>query len=83
MDLLGNTDQSSADFACIGNGEEQALGVCEALWEPGLEPDALFETLSQSLMGAMERDAGSGWGGFVYIIEKDKVTVSELKTRMD
>lgn len=67
----------------IGNGEEQALGACEALWEPDLEPDALFETLSQCLMAAMERDAGSGWGAFVYIIEKDKVTVSDLKTRMD
>ena len=81
--MIGCYSDQSKDFATSGNGAEQALGTCEALWEPGLEPDALFETLSQCLMNALERDAGSGWGGFVYIIEKDKVTLSELKMRMD
>ena len=47
------------------------------------EPEDLFETISQALMNAFDRDAFSGWGAVVYIIEKDKVTVRELKTRMD
>jgi len=70
-------------FVCTGNAAEQTMGICEALWEPDLEADALLETLSQSLINAMERDAGTGHGALVYIIEKDKVTISEIKTRMD
>ncbi|KAJ8982239.1 hypothetical protein NQ317_013541 [Molorchus minor] len=34
---------------------------------------------SQALMNAFDRDAISGWGATVYIIEKDKVTVRNLK----
>ena len=41
----------------------------------------MFETISQSLLNAVDRDALSGWGAHVYIIEKDKVTklVGELR----
>ena len=34
-------------------------------------------------MQALDRDAYSGWGGIVYIIETDKVTKRTLKCRMD
>lgn len=47
------------------------------------EPDALFETISQALLTAVDRDALSGWGAHVYIIEKDKVTKRLLKGRQD
>lgn len=46
-------------------------------------PDELFETISQSLLNAVDRDALSGWGAHVYIIEKDKVTKRLLKGRQD
>ena len=46
-------------------------------------PDELFETVSQALLNAMDRDALSGWGAHVYIIEKDKVTKRLLKGRQD
>jgi 20S proteasome subunit beta 3 len=46
-------------------------------------PDALFETISQALLNAVDRDALSGWGAHVYIIEKDKVTKRLLKGRQD
>ena len=46
-------------------------------------PDELFETVSQSLLNAVDRDALSGWGAHVYIIEKDKVTKRLLKGRQD
>jgi len=71
------------DFAVIGTSNEQLYGMCEVLWQKNLEPDDLFETISQSLMNAFDRDAYSGWGAVVYVIEKDKVTVRDLKTRMD
>jgi 20S proteasome subunit beta 3 len=50
---------------------------------PPQEPDALFETISQALLTAVDRDALSGWGAHVYIIEKDKVTKRLLKGRQD
>lgn len=46
-------------------------------------PDDLFETISQALLNAVDRDALSGWGAHVYIIEKDKVTQRLLKGRQD
>ncbi|TKA58211.1 Proteasome subunit beta type-3 [Cryomyces minteri] len=46
-------------------------------------PDDLFETISQALLNAVDRDALSGWGAHVYIIEKDKVTKRLLKGRQD
>nr|CAG4635033.1 EOG090X0CE5 [Alona affinis] len=71
------------DFVIAGTCSEQLYGMCEALWEPDMEPDDLFESISQALMNACDRDAISGWGGIVHIIEKDKVTTKLLKTRMD
>jgi 20S proteasome subunit beta 3 len=47
------------------------------------EPEQLFETISQALLNAVDRDALSGWGAHVYIIEKDKVTKRLLKGRQD
>ena len=58
-------------------------GMCETLWKPKMTPDELFECISQALMNAMDRDASSGWGCVVHIIEKDKITTKNLKTRMD
>jgi len=82
MDLIGCASVAK-DFAVIGSCSEQLYGMCEALWQPDLEPADLFECISQSLMNAFDRDAFSGWGAQVYIIEKDKVTIKDLKTRMD
>eukprot|EP01135_Chromosphaera_perkinsii_P006415 Nk52_evm17s490 gene=Nk52_evmTU17s490 len=71
------------DFVVGGTCSEQLYGMCESLWEPDLSPDDLFETISQALINAFDRDAISGWGALVYIIEKDKVTTKRLKCRMD
>nr|QBH73454.1 proteasome subunit beta type protein [Xibalbanus tulumensis] len=58
LDLIGcpNTPE---DFVVAGTCAEQLYGMCEVLWEPDLEPDDLFETISQALMNAFDRDAGS------------------------
>jgi len=82
MDLIGCLNEPQ-DFVVSGTCSEQAYGMCEALWQPDLEPDDLFETISQALVNAVDRDAISGWGAVVYIVEKDKVTMKTLKTRMD
>nr|CAG4641162.1 EOG090X0CE5 [Eulimnadia texana] len=82
MDLIGCIS-TPEDFVVTGTASEQLYGMCEALWEPNMGPDDLFESISQALMNAVDRDAISGWGGVVHIIEKDKVTTKYLKTRMD
>ncbi|CAH1404343.1 unnamed protein product [Nezara viridula] len=82
MDLLGCPNKPE-DFVVAGTASEQLYGMCEALWEPDLSPEDLFETISQALVNACDRDALSGWGASVYIIEKDKVTHRRIKTRMD
>ena len=57
---------------------------CSALLILDLKaPEDLFETISQALLNAVDRDALSGWGAHVYIIEKDKVTKRLLKGRQD
>lgn len=81
-DLIGCHTEPE-DFVVAGTCAEQLYGMCETLWEPDLSPEDLFEAISQSLLNACERDAISGWGGTVYIITKDSVTVKELKARMD
>ncbi|GIX94646.1 proteasome subunit beta type-3 [Caerostris darwini] len=82
MDVLGSKDVPN-DYVLSGTCDDQAHGMCEALWEPDLGPEELFEKISQALINAFDRDAIAGWGGVVHIIEKDKVTTKYLKTRMD
>jgi 20S proteasome subunit beta 3 len=82
MDLIGCPNEPE-DFVVAGTCSEQLYGMCEALWEPDLEPAKLFEIISQALVNAFDRDAISGWGAVVHIIEKDQVTTKTLKTRLD
>lgn len=67
FDLIGCIDYSK-DFAVSGTASDQLFGMCESLWEPDLEPEELFEVISQALMNAVDRDALSGWGAVVYIV---------------
>lgn len=70
---------SAKDFMVSGTPANQLFGTCESLWEPDLEPEDLFETISQVLLNSMDRDALSGWGAHVYIITKDQVIKRLLK----
>lgn len=82
LDLIG-CPMITEDFVVSGTCTEQLYGMCESLWVPDLEADDLFETISQALLNAVDRDAVTGWGAIVHIIEKDKVTTRTLKARMD
>ncbi|XP_030829894.1 proteasome subunit beta type-3-like [Strongylocentrotus purpuratus] len=82
LDLIG-CPMFTDDFVVAGTCTEQLYGMCESVWVPDLAPDDLFETLSQGLLNAVDRDALAGWGVVVHIIEKDKVTTREVKARMD
>uniref|UniRef100_A0A2K6SWW5 Proteasome subunit beta n=1 Tax=Saimiri boliviensis boliviensis TaxID=39432 RepID=A0A2K6SWW5_SAIBB len=71
------------DFVVSGTCAEQMYGMCKSLWEPNMDPEHLFETISQAMLNAVDWDAVSGMGVIVYIIEKDKITTRTLKARMD
>ncbi|KAK9899836.1 N-terminal nucleophile aminohydrolase [Cystobasidium minutum MCA 4210] len=81
-DLIGCLNFAK-DFVVSGTASSKLFGMAEALWEPNLGPEDLFETISQALLNAVDRDAFSGWGAVVYVIEKDKVTKRTLRGRMD
>ncbi len=82
MDLIGSMTEP-LDFVAGGTCQEQLMGMCETLWEPNMGPELLFECISQSMMNAFDRDAISGWGAIVRVVEKDKVTTRTMKARMD
>lgn len=82
LDSCGYVNRTK-DFVVSGNCMAQIYGMCETLWQPNMEPSQLFEIISQSMVHALDRDAVSGWGATVYVIEEDKLTERTLKTRMD
>lgn len=67
MDLIGCINLTD-NFIVSGTSAPNLYGMCESLWEPDLEPEDLFETISQALMNAVDRDALSGWGATVYVM---------------
>ncbi|MBN3276853.1 PSB3 protein, partial [Polyodon spathula] len=82
LDLIG-CPMVTEDFVVSGTCSEQMYGMCESLWEPDMEPDDLFETISQAMLNAVDRDAVTGMGVVVHVVEKDKITTRTLKARMD
>ena len=56
------------DFVVAGTASSKLYGVAEGLWEPDLEPEDLFETISQTMLNAVDRDAYSGWGVQVHVM---------------
>lgn len=67
MDTIGCMNEAE-DFVVAGTASDQLYGMCESLYEPDLEPEELFEVISQSLLNACDRDALSGWGAVVHVM---------------
>lgn len=82
MDTIGAME-TAKDFMLSGTAPESLYGMCESMWRPDMEPEELFETLSQCLLSGVDRDALAGWGSVVHIITKDKLITRTLKGRMD
>jgi len=83
MDLIGAI-MHTEDFVVSGSSSSEALfGVCESMYRQNMEPEDLFETISQCLLSAVDRDALSGWGGIVHVITPTSVTTRYLKGRQD
>jgi len=67
MDLIG-APVFTEDFCVSGTCTPNLHGMCESLYRPNMEPEELFEVLSQCLLSAVDRDALSGWGAIVHIM---------------
>ena len=81
-DSIGYREHSDI-FEVAGTGADFLQGVCETFYKPDLNPDELFEVVSNCLLSALDRDSLSGWGANVYILTPEGLTVRALKTRMD
>jgi 20S proteasome subunit beta 3 len=82
MDLIG-APLFTEDFVLAGSCSESLYGMCESLWRPNLEPEDLFEVISQALMSSVDRDAMSGWGAIVHLLTKERVITRTLRARQD
>ncbi|CAK7346943.1 unnamed protein product [Dovyalis caffra] len=71
MDFIG-AKELAKDFVVAGSASESLYGACEALFKPDMEPDELFEVVSQALLASVDRDCLSGWGGHIYIVTPDE-----------
>jgi 20S proteasome subunit beta 3 len=82
MDLIGAAVLTK-DFVVAGSSSENLYGMAESLYRPDLGPEDLFETISQTLLSGVDRDAMAGWGAVVHIITTEGVITRDLKARMD
>merc|ERR1712194_65503 len=48
-DFIGAMSEAK-DFTVSGTTSDQLMGVCESFWRPDMNPDELFETISQCLL---------------------------------
>merc|ERR1740129_2212722 len=78
-DLIGCISGADEPYAVAGIATANMHGMCETLYKPDMESDELFETLAQSLLSAVDRDALSGWGGVVHIISKEGIVSKQLR----
>ena len=81
-DSIGCITQSGT-FQVSGTSSEMLYGTCEAFFKENMDPDQLFETCSQSLLAAADRDCFSGWGAVVFVLTPGKITVKRLHNRQD
>lgn len=52
-------------------------------YEADMNPEQLFECISQTLLASIDRDSYSGWGAEIIIITPERIITREIKTRMD
>lgn len=82
MDSIG-AKELAKDFVVAGTASESLYGACEAMFKPDMEPEELFEIISQAFQASVDRDCLSGWGGHVYVVTPGDIKELELKGRMD
>ncbi|XP_022886371.1 proteasome subunit beta type-3-like [Olea europaea var. sylvestris] len=57
MDSIGaNARELAKDFVVAGRASESLYGACESMFKPDMDSEELFETISQALLSAVDRD---------------------------
>ena len=73
-DSIGCKDERGP-FQVAGTGGQLLYGVAETFYKPDMGPEELFETISNCLMSALDRDSLSGWGTYVYVLTPDEIII--------
>ena len=60
----------SDTFVSLGSGSSFALGVLEGNWKPNLSKEEGIALVKQALTAARMRDAGSGYGVQIAIVDE-------------
>ena len=81
-DSIGCKDERGP-FQVAGTGGQLLYGVAETFYKPDMDPEQLFECISNCLLSALDRDSLSGWGTYVYVLTPDELIIRQLKTRQD
>lgn len=81
-DSIGYREHSNG-WECAGTASELLSGCAESYYRPNLEPEELFDVISNCLLSGIDRDSLAGWGAYVYLLTPTELTVRSLKTRMD
>lgn len=81
-DLIGAPCEPE-DYCCSGTCSESLQGMCEAMWRKDMNPDELFETISQCMLSSCDRDCLSGYGATVLLVTPEGVTKRIIRGRMD
>lgn len=82
QDLLGASVFTN-DFVVCGTSEGSLFGTAESFYRPDMNPEELFETLSQTMLAAVDRDCLAGWGGEIHILTPNSYIKRKLKGRHD
>ena len=82
MDGLGATTEGD-DWVCDGTAHEYLLGPCQYYYKKGMEKQELLNTVTSIMQAGTNRDALSGWGIDVWILDINGVEVHHQPCRMD
>ena len=52
--------------------------MCEALWQPDMSPEEIFECIAQALTNALDRDASSGKYKNIQIFKKKYIYIFQF-----
>lgn len=81
MDCLGAKNETN--FVASGTATDNLLGLSESLYEEKMDDDELLVAIVQTFLNAIDRNALSGWGAQVYIINEKGVIKRGIKGRQD
>lgn len=81
MDCLGSLNESL--FVSAGTAENNLIGMCESLISEEMETERLATAAAHAFLNGIDRDALSGWGCQLTIIEPGRTIRRMLKARMD